>query len=176
MPMLAHANADAASQPPNLEDAATPCRAANTLDAANRFEILHDPLSGPAAMHGAMLQSSFLIPQPWSVTLFEQPRLGSNICHLPPSTAKARQNLSIGVCVCVKGAHCVPATGQRLPIPSTNWPIRPEYHFSRLVPVAGSGRPPASNGPGWLHHLDELLVHQGVRFILLPCVGLERTN
>lgn len=47
------------------------------------------------------------------------------------------------------------ATGQRRSILSTNWPIRPEYHSSRLVPAAGSGRPPASVGPGWLHQLDE---------------------
>lgn len=47
------------------------------------------------------------------------------------------------------------ATGQRLSILSTNWPIRLEYHSPRLVPAAGSGRPPASVRPGWLDQLDD---------------------
>lgn len=47
------------------------------------------------------------------------------------------------------------ATGQRLSIVSTNWPIRPEDHLSKLVLAAESGRLPVSVGPGWLDRLDE---------------------
>lgn len=50
------------------------------------------------------LQSSLLIPQSWTVPMIEQPRLRSNIRRLP----QARQTFSIGLCVCVKGLHCVP--------------------------------------------------------------------
>lgn len=55
---------------------------------------------------------------------------------------KAHQAFSIGLCVCVKGLRptLCSATGQRPSILSTNWPIRPENHLSRMVPAAGSGR------------------------------------
>jgi len=147
LPMLAHADA-AASQPPNLENAATPCRTAN--NARRRRQQRRDPprsfVRAPLQCRAPMLRSSFLIPRPWSLLAIGQPRLGSNNRHLPPATAKARRTLPIGLCVCVKGAHCVPATGQRLLIPSTNWPIRPEYHLFQV----GTGRriwPPTAHRP-----------------------------
>lgn len=105
LPMLACHAAAAASQPPNLEIAATPACSQHARR-RQQFEILSDPLSGASCSQcrAPMLQSSLLIPQTWSVPVIEQPRLGSNIRH--PS--EGRQTFSIGLCVCVKGLHCVP--------------------------------------------------------------------
>lgn len=95
----------------------------------------------PCRNHGSSFHTRGPVP------VIEQPRLGSNIRHLP----QARQPFSIGLCVCVKGPTLCSATGQHLSILSTNWPIHPEFYLSRLVPAAGSGRrPPASVEPGWL--------------------------
>lgn len=70
------------------------------------------------------------------------------------------------------------ATGQRRSILPTNWPIRPEYHSSSLVLAAGSGRPPASVGPGWLDQPANLTraSSSGVRFTSLRCVGSQPSN
>ncbi|KAH8779861.1 hypothetical protein F5883DRAFT_540714 [Diaporthe sp. PMI_573] len=66
-------------------------------DAANSVEILHDPLSGPRCNAGRQCcdpRSSFHSLGPLPV--IGQPRLGSNIRHLPPATAKARRTSQLG--------------------------------------------------------------------------------
>lgn len=72
------------------------------------------------------------------VPMIEQPRLGSNIRHLP----QARQPFSIGLCVCVKGLHCVP----------------PQVSTSQFFPPIGQFVQ-SSTSPGW-HRPPDLAVHR----------------
>lgn len=150
--LIAHAfaHADAASLSLQIWKTLSPLPAANpparsTPPTGSRSSTILCP--GPLQCRAPMPQSSFLTH---STALVPSHSLSSHL--LGPTFVthhqqrpKERQTPSIGLCVCVKGAHCVPATAQRLPIPSTNWPIRPEYRLCTLVPAAGYGRPPAQH-------------------------------
>lgn len=114
-----------------------------------------------------MPQYSLLIPQPWSVPVIEQPRLGSNIRHSP----QARQTFSIGLCVCVKGLHCVP------PQVSASQFSPPIGQFIQSTTSPGRYRPPdlavsrSALGPGWFDQLDEARGQFTRRAFHIACVA-----
>lgn len=148
LPMLA-CHAAAASQPPNLENAATPrLQPTRSTPPAGR-----DP---PRSFVRAQLQRSgamLKILAPHSTDLVPPNDLSSHalgpafVTHHHPRHKHARHS-QLGFVFASRATLCS-ATGQRLSIVSTNWPIRPEDHLCKLVLAAGSGRLPGQRR-AWL--------------------------
>lgn len=123
---------------------------------SQQVEILHDPLSRPAAGRRAAV----LAPHSAHSSL---PSIGSHVsgptCVTDHCPYNKHARHSIGLCVCVNGQECV-LTQASLSIVSTNWPIRPGDHF------LGWSRPPnvvvhrPASGPAWPAPPTEMPVSQ----------------
>lgn len=149
LPMLA-CHAAAASQPPNLENAATPRLQPTCSTPPAGRDPPRSFVRAQLQRRGAMLE----ILAPHSTDLGPPHDLSSHaldpafVTRHHPRHKHARHS-QLGFVFASRATLCS-ATGQRLSIVSTNWPIRPEDHLSKLVLAAGSGRLPVSVGPGCL--------------------------